>query len=209
MTEAATVAVPPPTAGVHAALLELSRLAADSAERLSRSVDQAGELVGDCLVRGGRVLACGNGGSAADAQHFIAELVGHMSRERRALPAIALSSDPSIVTAIANDYGYEQLFARQVEAHGGRGDVLIALSTSGRSPNVLRALRTARQMGMGTIALVGQHVEPEVAACDVYLAVASSSTPRIQEIHMALLHAICERAEDVVMRADAGRESER
>ncbi len=193
------------TAGrsVCGSLNELATLAASAATQLSAAIELAGDAIGDCLATGGRVLACGNGGSAADAQHFVAELVGHMSRERRPLAGLALSSDPSIVSAIANDYGYEQVFARQVEAHGRTGDVLIALSTSGRSPNVLRALEAAREAGMYTVALVGQHVEPAAARADVCLSVPSSSTPRIQEIHMAVLHAICERAEDVVLARDA------
>ena len=201
MPETAGSSVASDALSAQASLAELVRLARETATTLGDLADRAGDAVGQCLVAGGRVLACGNGGSAADAQHFVAELVGHMCAERRALPAIALGSDPSIVTAIANDYGYDQLFARQVEAHGRAGDVLIALSTSGRSPNVLRALASARAAGLRTIVLVGSHVEPSVAACDFCLAVPSGSTPRIQEIHMALLHAICERAEAVVMNA--------
>lgn len=202
MPETARPPVASDALGARSSLTELARLARDAATNLGESADRAGIAVGECLAKGGRVLACGNGGSAADAQHFVAELVGHMCVERRALPAIALAADPSIVTAIANDYGYDRLFARQVEAHGRPGDVLIALSTSGRSPNVLRALEAARDAGMVTIALVGSHIEPAVAACDVRLPVPSGSTPRIQEIHMALLHAICERAESVVLAAD-------
>ena len=190
-------------------LTELSALAALAATQLAGGTEVAGDAIGDCLSAGGRVLACGNGGSAADAQHFVAELVGHMSLERRPLAALALSSDPSTVSAIANDYGYEQVFARQVEAHGRPGDVLIAISTSGRSPNVLRALEAAKAARMHTIALVGQHVEPAAARADVCLSVPSPSTPRIQEIHMALLHAICERAEHVVLERDATPRSAR
>jgi D-sedoheptulose 7-phosphate isomerase len=199
MPETAGSTVAADALSARASLAELARLASDTSALLGDLVDRAGEAVGQCLLAGGRVLACGNGGSAADAQHFVAELVGHMCVERRALPAVALASDPSIVTAIANDYGYDRVFARQVEAHGQPGDVLIVLSTSGKSPNVLRALEAARAAGMVTIALVGSHVEPAVGASDVCLPVPSRSTPRIQEIHMALLHAICEQAEAVVM----------
>jgi D-sedoheptulose 7-phosphate isomerase len=187
----------------HRSLGELARLARETAGSLADQTDQAGDLVGESLAAGGRVLACGNGGSAADAQHFVAELVGHMTAERRALPAIALSSDPSIVTAIENDYGYDHLFARQVEAHGRPGDVLIVLTTSGRSPNVLRAIEAARSAGLRTIALVGAHVDPVVAGADVVLAVPSRTTARIQELHMALLHAVCERAEHRALKPEA------
>ncbi len=195
MSDSGGLSVASDAPSARASLAELARLAREATGPLAERADRAGDLVGECLAAGGRVLACGNGGSAADAQHFVAELVGHMSAERRALPAIALSSDPSIVTAIANDYGYDRLFARQVEAHGRPGDVLIVLSTSGRSANVLRALEAARDAGLRTIALVGAHVDALVAGADVVLSVPSRSTPRIQELHMALLHAVCERAE--------------
>ncbi len=145
------------------------------------------------------MLVCGNGGSAADAQHFAAELVGRMCRERRPLPAIALSSDPSVVTALGNDYGYEQLFARQVEAHGTPGDVLVAISTSGRSRNIVAALETARRLRMQTIALVGPGGDPALDDCDHCLRVPTSDTQHIQELHTALLHAMCARVEEAVV----------
>ncbi|MBE7558206.1 SIS domain-containing protein [bacterium] len=144
-------------------------------------------------VGGRQVLACGNGGSAADAQHFVAELVGRMSRDRRALPALSLASDPSNLTALSNDYGFERVFARQVEALGAPGDVLLAITTSGRSRNVLAALETARQAGLPTILLTG--ADPSQPAADIVIAVPSRHTQRVQEVHMAILHSLCERIE--------------
>jgi D-sedoheptulose 7-phosphate isomerase len=140
---------------------------------------------------GHKVLAFGNGGSAADAQHFVAELVGRFEMERRALPAVALTPDSSIMTAIANDYGYQHVFARQVEALGQAGDVALGISTSGRSPNVVAALATARARGMVTVALTGRDGGPMGADVDIHLNVAEASTARVQEVHCTILHAIC------------------
>jgi D-sedoheptulose 7-phosphate isomerase len=150
---------------------------------------------------GGKLLACGNGGSAADAQHFVAELLGRMGPERRSLPAVTLSVDPSAVTAIGNDYGYEQVFARQVEGLGRAGDVLLAISTSGRSPNVLRAIRAARAKGMRVVVLAGQDGggDPLLGECDVDIRIPSANTQRVQELHMAALHAICEHVDGRVL----------
>ena len=184
-------------------LLELSQLAAQLAPVMDAPVQRAGEIIWDSLQKGGKLLACGNGGSAADAQHFVAELVGRMAHERRALAAITLNADPSVVTALANDYGYENLFARQVQALGRPGDVLLGLSTSGRSPNILRALQAARQMGLRTIALAGAGGDLALETCDVCIHVPSSNTQRVQELHTALLHAICEQIE-IKLLADNG-----
>jgi D-sedoheptulose 7-phosphate isomerase len=182
----------PNSSAVSDALQELSRLAEQVAQSTSASIEAAGLLIAGCLKRGNKVLACGNGGSAADAQHFVAELVGRMSCERQPLPAISLSSDPSIVTALGNDYGYENLFARQVEGLGQPGDVLVAISTSGSSKNVVRAIRVARDKGMKIVALVGKGGHQELLESDFCLRVSSDSTQRIQEIHTAILHALCE-----------------
>jgi D-sedoheptulose 7-phosphate isomerase len=141
------------------------------------------------------VLLCGNGGSAADAQHIAAELAGRLRRERAGLPAIALTVNPSVLTAVSNDYGYEMVFARQVDALGRKGDVLIGISTSGTSPNVVRALEAARARGMATIGLMGERGGPMEAHCDVAVAAPSSDTQRIQEIHIVVGHAICEIVE--------------
>lgn len=181
--------------GLRKALQELSQLAAVTADRLDADAARASDLLAACFRSGGKVLACGNGGSAADAQHFVAEFVGHMCRERRSLPAIALSSDPSVVTAIGNDYGYDQLFARQVEGLGRPGDVLVAISTSGRSRNVIAAVEAARRQGLGTIALLGGSSAPSFDQCDVVLRIPSQDTQHIQELHTAVLHALCDAAE--------------
>ncbi len=181
--------------------LELSRLAKRVADTLDTEVSRAGELVTRCMLGGQKVLACGNGGSAADAQHFVAELIGRMAVERRSLPAIALSTDPSVVTALGNDYGFENVFARQVEGLGRRGDVLIAISTSGRSPNVLRAVDAAHRGELQTVALLGEKGDAALDRCTVTIHIPSTNTQRVQEIHMAVLHAICDHVEQAIVRA--------
>ena len=155
----------------------------------------AAAAVAAALRAGRKVLVCGNGGSAADAQHVVAELVGRFAGERRAWPAIALTTDTSVLTAVANDYGFEHVFARQVEAHGQAGDILIAISTSGASPNVLRAVEAARARGLVTIGLTGRDGGELGRMVDVHLHVPSPSTPRIQEAHATLLHVLCELVE--------------
>lgn len=180
---------------VREALLELSRLAQHAAEVLPEVVADAGKLCAAQLRGGHKILACGNGGSAADAQHFVGELIGRMGMERAALPAISLCVDPAVVTCIGNDYGYARLFARQVEGLGQPGDVLVALSTSGQSENVLAALEVAQAKGLKTIALVGGRDNPRLNACDVVLRVPSPHTARVQEIHTAALHALCDVVE--------------
>jgi D-sedoheptulose 7-phosphate isomerase len=137
------------------------------------------------------LLAFGNGGSAADAQHLVAELVGRFERERRAFAAVALTADASVVTTIANDYGYEQVFARQIAGLGRRGDIAFGISTSGRSRNVELALDAARVNGLVTIALTGRDGGPVGAKADVHVNVSDSSTARIQEVHRTILHALC------------------
>jgi D-sedoheptulose 7-phosphate isomerase len=161
------------------------------------AVVAAADLLTQALAAGGKVLAFGNGGSAADAQHFVAELVGRYEagRVRRALPALALSSDPSVVTALANDTGFSEVFARQVEALGRPGDVALGLTTSGTSANVLAGLETARRMGLGTIALTGRATGLNLPA-DVHVAIPADRTPRVQEVHGTLLHVLCELVEE-------------
>lgn len=141
------------------------------------------------------VLAFGNGGSAADAQHFAAELVGRFMRERSGMAAVALTADTSVVTSIANDYGFDRVFARQVEALGRPGDVALAISTSGRSANVLAAMQVAKDGGLTTIALTGNDGGPIGAAADIHVNVPDASAQRVQEVHITLLHAICEVVE--------------
>lgn len=177
------------------ALLALCRLAREASIALPDGIARAGALCARSLQSGGTIYACGNGGSAADAQHFVAELIGRMGMERPPLSAVTLSVDPSVVTCIANDYGYDELFARQVHGLGRPGDVLLALSTSGRSENVLRALDAATTTGLYTVALVGDSGDARLAECDVLLRVPSDHTGRVQEIHTAALHGICEVVE--------------
>ncbi len=152
-------------------------------------------MLADTLARGGKLLVMGNGGSAADAQHFAAEIVGRFKMERRALPAVALSTDTSILTAIGNDYGFEAIFSRQVEALAAPGDVVVGISTSGNSPNVLKAFQLARERGCRTIGLLGCDGGCIKAACDLALVVPSDDTPRIQEGHIAIIHIVCDLVE--------------
>ena len=173
------------------------------AERCAEPAAAAARAIASCFRRGGKVLLFGNGGSAADAQHIAAELVGRFSTDRRALPAIALTTDTSTLTAVANDLGFEQVFARQIEALGQRGDVAFAISTSGGSPNVLAGVGAARERGLRVVALTGGDGGALAATADVAIVVPSTSTPRIQEGHLALEHAICEAVERIVL---SGRE---
>lgn len=144
------------------------------------------------IRKGGKILLFGNGGSAADAQHIAAELVGRFGPDRPALPALSLAADPSVVTAIANDYGFEDIFARQIEAHGRAEDTAIGISTSGHSPNVLRALGAARRAGLYTVGLTGQSTGKMDSNVDVLFSVPSASTPRIQETHIMIGHFLAE-----------------
>jgi D-sedoheptulose 7-phosphate isomerase len=168
-----------------------------AAAACAAEIAAAAGLICEALQAGGQVLVFGNGGSAADAQHFAAELVGRfeVGPPRRALPALALSSDPSVVTALANDLGFEQVFARQVEAFGRRGDVALGITTSGTSPNVLAALRVARDRGLRVVALTGRCAGVTMPA-DVHVAVPEDRTPRVQEVHVTLLHILCELVEE-------------
>ncbi|MBP6999698.1 MAG: D-sedoheptulose 7-phosphate isomerase [Tepidiphilus sp.] len=153
---------------------------------------EMGMRLRSCLLAGGKILLLGNGGSAADCQHIAAEIVGRYKRERRGLPAIALTTDTSILTAVGNDYGFEHVFSRQVEALCTPKDVVIGLSTSGNSPNVLAAIHTARQIGAFTIGLTGGGGGKLAQCCDLSLVVASNDTPRIQEAHILVGHMLCD-----------------
>jgi D-sedoheptulose 7-phosphate isomerase len=150
----------------------------------------------NALARGGKIVVFGNGGSAADSQHFAAELVGRFRVTRRALSAIALTTDTSVITSIANDFSYEQVFVRQIQALGRVQDVAFAISTSGRSPNVLEALAEARRRQMTTIAMVGSWTDGVAAVADIVIAVPAESTARVQEAHRTAMHALCELIED-------------
>lgn len=155
-------------------------------------LDALGRRTVEALRAGNKLLVCGNGGSASQADHFAGELVGRFRGERVGLPAIALSSSPAGVTAIGNDYGYDRVFSRQVEALGAPGDILFALSTSGKSPNVLEAARAAKAKGLVTLGLLGKNGGPLLGLCDDAVVVESQSTARIQEMHILAIHIICE-----------------
>ena len=165
---------------------------------LAGEVDRVVRLIAASMAQGGVLLVCGNGGSAADAQHIAAELTGRFFRDRKPLPALALHGNTSSLTAIGNDYGYDEVFAREVGAHGRKGDVLLAISTSGNSRNVLRAIEVARDKGMAVIGLTGSDGGKMRDLCDVCLCVPSASTPRIQECHILVGHTICELLEEVL-----------
>jgi D-sedoheptulose 7-phosphate isomerase len=156
----------------------------------------------DCLRAGGKVMACGNGGSAADAQHFAAELIGRFERERQELAAIALTTDTSILTAVGNDYSYDEIFSKQVRGLGKKGDILIGISTSGNSKNVVRAIEAAKKMGIKIIALTGNgggKIASLLDADDVHLCAPSTRTARIQETHLVLLHALCDGVDHLLL----------
>jgi D-sedoheptulose 7-phosphate isomerase len=188
--------------------LDLERIRsslAETREVLSRVEDETAQAVAEAagilverVKAGGRVLICGNGGSAADAQHMATELVVRYLADRPGIPALALTVDTSILTAASNDYGFERVFARQIEALGRPGDVLIAISTSGTSPNVLRAVEEARTRGIATIGLAGRGGGKLAERCDRIVAVPSTHTPRIQEAHLVIEHLLCEAIEEAV-----------
>ena len=155
----------------------------------------------ECLNSGGKIMACGNGGSAADAQHFAAELMGRFERERRELAAVALTTDTSILTAVGNDYSYDQVFSKQVRGLGKSGDILLAITTSGNSKNVIKAVEAAQAMGIKVVALSGNgggQLNNVLGANDLLLAAPSSRTARIQETHLVLLHALCDGIDHVM-----------
>lgn len=168
-------------------------------ERLGR----VAESVVASLKSGGKVLLAGNGGSAADAQHIAGEFVSRFAFDRPGLAAVALTTDTSIITAIGNDYGYDKLFSRQVQALGNRGDVFIGYSTSGRSPNILKAFEEARQKGLVCVGLTGNKGGPMHELCDFVLEIPSSDTPKIQEGHLVLGHILCGLVENAIFGANA------
>jgi D-sedoheptulose 7-phosphate isomerase len=176
-------------------------LAATRGRGLDAAMEAAVRATAGALAAGRPLLVCGNGGSAADAQHIVGEMVGRFLRERRALRAICLSSNPAVLTAWSNDYSYETVFSRQVEAYAEPGGVLLGLSTSGNSPNVVLALEAARARGMVTIGLTGQGGGRMAPLCDHLLAVPSTSTPAIQQVHLCLYHCFCAAVEEAVVEA--------
>lgn len=168
---------------------------------LASDVANAVDMIRSSLVAGGKLLIAGNGGSAADAQHIAAELTGRFLRERKPLPALALHANSSALTAIGNDYGYEHVFARELAAHARPGDVLLAISTSGGSKNILRAIEEARQKRVVVIGMTGESGGAMRSACDLCLCVPSKSTARIQEMHIMIGHTICELLEEGMTQA--------
>jgi D-sedoheptulose 7-phosphate isomerase len=169
---------------------------------LPESVAQAVVAMVDCLRSGGKVMACGNGGSAADAQHFAAELIGRFERERQELAAIALTTDTSILTAVGNDYSYDEVFSKQVRGLGKKGDILLGISTSGNSKNVVKAIEAAKKIGLNIIALTGNgggKIASLLDANDIHLCVPSNRTARIQETHLVLLHGLCDGVDHLLL----------
>jgi D-sedoheptulose 7-phosphate isomerase len=191
---------------VAAHFAESANLKLKAAETLGEPVARGGALLAESLKNGGKALACGNGGSAADAQHFAAELVNRFEAERPPLAGIALTTDSSTLTSIANDYAYEQVFAKQVRAIGRRGDVLLAISTSGNSANVIQAMHVAHELGVKIIALTGNgggKMGPLLTAQDVHICVPHQRTARIQEVHLLVLHCLCDAIDFQLLGAKA------
>ena len=177
----------------------------DAVELLAAPIAEAVETMTTCLINDGKILACGNGGSAADAQHFAAELVGRFEAERQELAAVALTTDTSIITAIANDYHYNVIFAKQVRALGRSGDVLLAISTSGNSANVIEAITAAHDADMRVIALTGKtggQIGEMLREGDVHICVPAERTARIQEVHLLTIHCICDGIDCLLLGAE-------
>ena len=185
---------------LHAAIDQTIAVHAAAKAHPGPVIETASAIV-DTFRGGGKLLLFGNGGSAAEAQHVACELVGRFLKVRTPLPAIALTTDTSIMTAVANDYAFDQVFVRQVAALGRRGDLAFGISTSGRSANVVRGLEAARTLGMKTVALTGSDGGAVGAAADIHINVPSDSTPRVQEAHLTLLHVICDLIEDAWTRS--------
>jgi D-sedoheptulose 7-phosphate isomerase len=183
------------SARVTAQFAESAQLKLEAAAALAAPIARACALLAETLKSGGKVLACGNGGSAADAQHFAAELINRFEIERAPLAAVALTTDTSTLTSIANDYAYEQIFSKQVRGIGRRGDALLAISTSGNSKNVIEAVQAARELGLRVVALTGNgggKMAGLVAAHDVHICVPHKRTARVQEVHLLALHCLCD-----------------
>jgi D-sedoheptulose 7-phosphate isomerase len=194
------------SARVSGHFTDSANLKLSAAAALAGPIARATLLMADALRAGGKVLACGNGGSAADAQHFAAELVNRFERERAPLAAVALTTDSSTLTSIANDYRYELVFEKQVRALGRAGDVLLAISTSGNSPSVLEAVRAAHEAGVRVVALTGNgggRLGPLLAAEDAHLCVPHPKTARIQEVHLLVLHCLCDGIDHLMLGAKA------
>ena len=187
---------------IRAHFADSAQLKLAAVDVLAPAIARAAELMAQCLLDDGKILACGNGGSACDAQHFAAEMVGRFERERPELPAISLATDTSILTAVANDYAYEQVFAKQVRALGTAGDVLLAISTSGNSANVVAAIDAARDREMRIVALTGKdggRIGAMLGPADVELRVPHQRTARIQECHLLTIHCLCDAIDNTLL----------
>ncbi|CAK7032057.1 Phosphoheptose isomerase [Saezia sanguinis] len=190
---------------IQQAFFESADLKYQTAEQLAPIIASGVSIIVDALTNGGKILVCGNGGSAADAQHFAAEFTGRFERERPGLAAVALNTDTSALTAIGNDYGFDVVFSRQVQALGNPGDVLLGISTSGNSPNVMKAIEAAHQREMTVIALTGKgggKMLDMVQETDLHITVPHNRTARIQELHILILHCLCEGVDNVLLGAD-------
>lgn len=189
---------------IAAHFADSAQLKLAAAPALAGPIARAVESMSASLQAGGKVLACGNGGSAADAQHFAAELVNRFERERPPLAAVSLAADSSNLTSIANDYGYDQVFEKQVRALGRKGDVLLAISTSGNSTSVVRAMAAARELGLVTVALTGRgggKMGAALGAGDVHVCVPHERTMRVQEVHLLVLHCLCDGIDTLLFGA--------
>ncbi len=192
-------------ARIHQHFNDSAHLKLQVADLLSEPLARASELLVQCLLNEGKILACGNGGSAADAQHFSSELLNRFDRDRPGLAAIALTTDASTVTSIANDYAFEQIFSKQVTALGHKGDLLLAISTSGNSANVVRAIEAAHEREMQVIALTGRDggkMGELLGGNDVHICVPASITARIQEVHLLAIHCICDAVDCMLLGAE-------
>ncbi|MEJ5211863.1 MAG: phosphoheptose isomerase [Burkholderiales bacterium] len=190
---------------IHQHFTDSAHLKLQAMEVLAEPIGQAAERMVACLMRDGKIMACGNGGSAADSQHFSSELLNRFERERPGLAAIALTTDTSTLTSIANDYAYEQVFAKQVRALGQPGDLLLAISTSGNSRNVLEAVHAAHEREIAVIALTGNgggQIAEVLTPEDIHICVPSSVTARIQEVHLLTLHCLCDAIDFLLLGAE-------
>jgi D-sedoheptulose 7-phosphate isomerase len=191
---------------IRAHFADSAQLKLAAVDALAPAVARAAEVMTECLLRDRKILACGNGGSACDAQHFAAEMVGRFERERPELPAISLATDTSILTAISNDYSYEQVFGKQVRALGAGGDVLLAISTSGNSANVIAAIDAAHDREMRVVALTGKgggRISAMLSPADVELRVPHDRTARIQEVHLLMIHCLCDAIDNTLLGDEA------